>query len=81
MDDARIYIQTRKAQQDGEMETLEETEQYTEIEGYKRRKAIIELTNDDNAYLNRKRNYGEGEIRIGEQLNLNDDIYSIGFIS
>lgn len=63
------------------METLEDTAQYTEIEGYKRRKAIIELTNDDNAYLNRKRNYGEGEIRIGEQLNLNDDIYSIGFIS
>lgn len=29
----------------------------------------------------RVRSYGEGEVRIGETLNLNDDIYSIGFIS
>jgi hypothetical protein len=45
------------------------------------RKAIVELTNDDYTYLNRKRTYGEGECRIGERLTLNDDIYSIGFVS
>lgn len=46
------------------------------------RKAIVELNNDDcPSYLNRTRTYGEGECRIGECLTLNDDIYSIGFIS
>lgn len=30
--------------------------------------------------MNRIRNYGEGEIRIGTTIYLHDDIYSIGFI-
>ena len=29
----------------------------------------------------RKRTYGEGEVRIGKNFELSDDIYSIGFIS
>jgi hypothetical protein len=29
----------------------------------------------------RKRTYGEGEVRIGNNIELSDDIYSIGFIS
>lgn len=45
------------------------------------RKVIQELNNDDCKYLTRTRVYGEGEVRIGEQLTLNEDIYSIGFIS
>lgn len=31
--------------------------------------------------MNRKRAYGEGEIRIGIPLFLSEDIYSMGFIS
>ncbi len=44
-------------------------------------KAIVELTNDENSYLNRVRTYGEGEVRIGKSIYLHDDIYSIGFIA
>lgn len=32
-------------------------------------------------YLKQKRFYGEGEIRIGTFLRLNDDIYCAGFIA
>lgn len=45
------------------------------------KRALIELTNDENSYMNRIRSYGEGEIRIGTTIYLHDDIYSIGFIS
>lgn len=45
------------------------------------KRAILELTNDENSYLNRVRIYGEGEVRIGKSIYLHDDIYSIGFIS
>jgi hypothetical protein len=31
--------------------------------------------------MNRKRNYGEGEKRIGKSFELGEDIYSIGFMS
>jgi hypothetical protein len=31
--------------------------------------------------MSRRRTYGEGEVRIGRCIELNDDIYSIGFIS
>jgi hypothetical protein len=45
-------------------------------------KAFNELKNDDcDNYLLRLRSYGEGEVRIGSHLKLNDDIYSIGFIT
>jgi hypothetical protein len=45
-------------------------------------KALNELKNDEcTNYLLRTRTYGEGEVRIGHHLKLNDDIYSIGFIT
>ena len=31
--------------------------------------------------MNRKRNYGEGEIRIGKSFELGQNIYALGFIS
>lgn len=43
--------------------------------------ALLELKNDDETYMNRKRNYGEGEKRIGKSFELGEDIYSIGFMS
>jgi hypothetical protein len=43
--------------------------------------AITELRNDQANYMNRKRAYGEGEIRIGKALYLSEDIYSMGFMS
>jgi hypothetical protein len=43
--------------------------------------AIMELQNDDSLYMNRKRNYGEGEIRIGRSFELGENIYSLGFMS
>ena len=43
--------------------------------------ALMELKNDDETYMNRKRNYGEGEKRIGKSFKLGEDIYSIGFMS
>lgn len=32
-------------------------------------------------YTEIPRRYGDGELRIGEYLNLNEDIYSLGFAS
>jgi len=32
--------------------------------------ALLELKNDDETYMNRKRNYGEGEKRIGKSFEL-----------
>ena len=34
-----------------------------------------------NTYMNRSRSYGEGDVRINNTINLNEDIYNIGFIS
>ena len=31
--------------------------------------------------MNRSRSYGEGDVRINNTINLNEDIYNIGFIS
>ena len=39
------------------------------------------LKNERSDYINQTRLYGEGEIRIGTSLNLNLDIFSLGFIS
>ena len=39
------------------------------------------MTADNDTYLKRARRYGEGEIRIGKRLLLEEDIYSIGFIA
>lgn len=33
------------------------------------------------SYFKRIRMYGEGEVRINKRLDLEDDIYSIGFIA
>ena len=32
-------------------------------------------------YLERDRGYGNGKVRIGNGLNLQEDIYSLGFVS
>jgi len=43
---------------------------------------LIEFANENcTNYFKRTRVYGEGDIRIGKFISLNDDIYSIGFIS
>jgi hypothetical protein len=43
---------------------------------------LIEFANEKcTNYFKRTRVYGEGDIRIGKFISLNDDIYSIGFIS
>lgn len=84
LDDARIFLQTRKIKQDGLLQELIKENQAIENKtgddlGLK--KAILELTNDDHDYMTRTRTYGEGEIRIGTSIYLCDDIYSIGFVS
>lgn len=97
MDDARIYLQTRRLKEQGQLQQLidsadaeaEEAEdeniddsQPIDPDAKALRKVIVELKNDDcQSYLSRTRTYGEGEVRIGDTLTLNDDIYSIGFIS
>jgi len=43
--------------------------------------AKLELQNEESSYLSRKRTNGEGETRVGLNFDLNDDIYSVGFIS
>ena len=43
--------------------------------------AKLELQNEESSYLSRKRTYGEGETWVGLNFDLNDDIYSVGFIS
>jgi len=46
------------------------------------KRALEELANDQCPnYLKRKRMYGEGDVRIGGNINLGDDIYSIGYVS
>lgn len=84
LDDARIFLETRKLQEEGKLEELERENDIIENvqgEALLERKAIIELTNDDYSYMKRQRSYGEGEIRIGTSLILSEDIYSIGFIA
>ena len=34
---------------------------------------------EKNAYLNRDRGYGQGDVRINTFIELNEDIYSLGF--
>lgn len=78
LDDARIYLETRKMRQEGGEITLTEAET---DENQKLQKALIELENDEcHNYLNRIRIYGEGDVRIGRALTLKNDIYCIGFI-
>ena len=91
LDDARIYMQSRKQQKLDEeaarRENSPEQEQHPmdrdmdEQELKALRKVQRELENETKDYMMRVRSYGEGEVRIGETLSLNDDIYSIGFIS
>lgn len=82
MDDARIYIETRKLNQEGALTTQSaNTGEVLSQDEQIRNRAITDLINDESCYLNRTRTYGEGEVRIGQTINLNDDIYSIGFIS
>ena len=84
MDDARIYIETRKLKQAGQLEVthLSPLSNLSRFDEKRReRMAIMELQNDDSLYMNRKRNYGEGEIRIGKSFELGENIYSLGFMS
>ena len=41
--------------------------------------SFIDENDIDVPYTELPRNYGDGEIRIGTYLSLNDDIYSLGF--
>ena len=43
--------------------------------------SFIDENDIDVPYTELPRNYGDGEIRIGTFLSLNDDIYSLGFAS
>ena len=85
MDDARIYIETRKLQLAGTLDVNNVQSPLSNISRYdeKRRQnmAITELRNDEVGYMSRKRAYGEGEIRISKALFLSEDIYSMGFMS
>lgn len=33
------------------------------------------------SYLDRPRGYGQGDVRVGEHIDVGEDIYSLGFIS
>lgn len=84
MDDARIYIETRRLKLAGQLEEnqLSPLSNLSRFDDKRRQKmALIELKNDEETYMNRKRNYGEGEKRIGKSFELGEDIYSIGFMS
>jgi hypothetical protein len=81
MDDARIYIETRKLKAQGQIQPKDPLEGELSQEDQIRNQALTDLINDESSYLSRTRTYGEGEVRVGLTLNLNDDIYSIGFIS
>jgi len=39
------------------------------------------MVGDKISYKNRPRGYGQGDVRLGESLEVSDDIYSLGFIS
>ena len=47
-----------------------------------RRTCIKELLEDKiDSYLERDRGYGQGNVRIGNHVELDEDIYSLGFAS
>ena len=85
MDDARIYIETRKLKLAGQLEISQSDSPLSNLSRYddKRRQkmALLEMVNDESGYMRRKRAYGEGEIRVGQALFLSEDIYSMGFMS
>lgn len=84
LDDARIFLQTRKVLLEGQLDDLiQENDAIENKTGDANftKKAILLLTQDSKNYMKRIRTYGEGEIRINQAIYLHDDIYSIGFVS
>jgi len=43
--------------------------------------AVKDILGERESYLTRVRGYGQGDVRIGQYLALNDDMYALGFIS
>ena len=46
-----------------------------------RKAAVKDILGERESYLTRVRGYGQGDVRIGQYLTLNDDMYALGFIS
>lgn len=91
MDDARIFLSLKKDKEKGSEESQptdsvlekDEVTLFAESERDKiiRERQEMEEHNDGcTDYFLRNRMYGEGEIRIGNALQLSDDIYNFGFI-
>ena len=88
--DARIFIETQKQMKETNIEQLEEFIQTGEAEkagvlaSHEQKRKTVHMkamASERKPYMEQVRFYGEGEIRVGTSLNLNDDIYSLGFIS
>lgn len=43
--------------------------------------SIKELLPENTSYLDRERGYGQGDVRIGTSIEMDDSIYSLGFLS
>ena len=46
-----------------------------------KRSCLREILGERESYLTRVRGYGQGDVRIGKSMDLNDDMYALGFIS
>lgn len=85
--DARTYLKIR--QEEGEKSATELREQLIlerketdeKFLGLKSVQKQILDEKGDQSYLERTRGYGQGNVRIGTTFDLNEDIYSLGFIS
>lgn len=82
--DARVFLQVREEEKN---KTAEELKEALMAEGEEDRMkesmhhARKELFEEKACYMERIRGYGQGDIRIGEFLEVGEDIYSLGFIS
>ena len=44
-------------------------------------RTILELLPDNQTYRERERGYGSGDVRLGTFIDMDDSIYSLGFLS
>lgn len=85
--DARIYVESRR-----EFEALEQNELQSRMESLlgeqgdasrSRANTIREILNETSyeSYRDRPRGYGQGDVRLGKHLDMDDSIYSLGFLA
>lgn len=88
--DAKIFLQTQteigeSTNEELRMELLMDDAKDSSSMGARmtesKRACVREILGERESYLTRVRGYGQGDVRIGKSMDLNDDMYALGFIS